>query len=357
MRTPAPTALVAALSTALMLAACSKDKVEPLAPEPPAITVEAMPAAERSLPQSLPLTGSLVANQQSEVAANASGRVLRTFVERGDFVKQGQALAQLDQSTAALSHAEAQANLRNAQTAATLSNSECARNEMLFKKGAISKDEWERAASQCQTSAGSAQAAQARAQLAQKTLSDSTVRAPFSGMVGERFVSVGEYVQPASKVASIVELDPLRLQLTIREADIGHIQSGMEVQFTVEAFPGQTFSGKVKYIDPTVRSTTRDLIVEATVPNTDHKLKPGMFANASLKLPDAPLLAVPKEALREEADTRRLFAVVQGHVEERVVQVGPERDGYVAILDGLKAGEKVVVNPGKDVKDGVPVKL
>jgi membrane fusion protein (multidrug efflux system) len=349
--------VIALAALAALASACnSAGQKAPAAALPPAISVEAVPADPRPMPRALVVDGSLVANQHSEVAANASGRVVRTFVERGDFVKEGEPLAQLDARTAILSETEARANLRNAQTQVDQASTECARNEALYKKGAISKEEWERANSQCQTSLGSAEAAKARAEMATKTLSDATVRAPFSGMVSERYVSVGEYVQPPTHVASMVELDPLRLQLTVGEADVGAIRPGQLVTFEVEAYPQDHFTGTIKYIDPTIRTSTRDMVVEATVANTDHRLRPGMFATAHVALNDAPLVSVPEGAVRQEAAANRLFAVVNGLVEERLVQLGPKRDGFVAILDGVKPGEKVVLNPTEQVKDGVPVK-
>jgi len=341
----------------LLAAACSRqNQSPPAAALPPAIAVEVAPAEPRPMPRALQVAASLTANQHSEVAANAIGRVVKTYVERGDFVKEGAPLVQLDARTAVLSETEARAMLKNAQTSVELAAGECARNAALFKKGAISKEEWERGNSNCETTLGAAEAARARAELATKQLGDSTVRAPFSGMVGERYVSVGEYVQPSSRVAQLVELDPLRLQLTVGEADVGRIHDGQTVSFEVEAYPTEHFNATVKYIDPTVRSATRDMVVEATVQNTDHRLKPGMFATAHITLADEPIVTVPKNAVKQDAAATRLFAVVNGLVEERLVQLGPERGEYVAVLDGLKSGEKVVLSPSEAVKDGVPVK-
>jgi RND family efflux transporter MFP subunit len=192
--------------------------------------------------------------------------------------------------------------------------------------------------------------------MASKTIQDGTVRAPFAGMIGERYVSSGEYVQPPSRVVNLVELDPLRLQMTVPEPDIGRVRQGQDVKFDVEAFPGKSFVGTVKYIDPTVRTTSRDLLIEAVVHNTDHTLKPGMFAVAHLRLPDEKLPAVPVTALVTEGAATHLFAIVRSHIEERIVQRGPERDGFVAILDGIKVGENVVTKVTDVVKDGAPVK-
>jgi RND family efflux transporter MFP subunit len=308
------------------------------------------------MPKTLPLTGSLIANQESQVAANAVGRVLKTLVERGSYVQAGAALLQLDTRTAELSQLEAEAMLKSAESQEQLAAGECTRNRDLYQKGAISKQEWERTAASCETSTGSAQAAKARAELAKKTLTDSTVRAPFAGMVGERFVSVGEYVMPSTKVVALVELDPLRLQLTVDEASLAHVHEGQMVRFQVDAYPKESFEGTVKYIDPTVRSSTRDLVVEAVVQNEGRRLRPGMFAQAYLVLPDEPMPTVPLTAVRKDASSARLFCIVDGRAEERIVQVGPERDGNVAILDGIRAGEQVVANPDEQVKDGVPVK-
>jgi RND family efflux transporter MFP subunit len=337
--------------------ACRGDAKEPpLAAPPPAVRAEVAPAEARPMPRSLPLTGALVANRQAEVAANASGRVTRTFVERGAMVRAGDPLVQLDVRSAVIGTEEALGNLETAQAQRELAEAQCGRYEVLFQKGAISRDEWDRYASGCRTSTGSARAAQARAELARKTLADATVRAPFAGMIGERFVEVGEYLGPSSKVASVIELVPLRLQLTIPEAEVGRIAPRQVVTFEVQAFPGEPFSATVAYVGPALRASTRDLVVEAVVPNADGRLRPGMFATAHLELPSEPVVAVPSSSLRDDGATARLFAVVDGRLEERIVQTGPERDGYVAVLDGLRPGERVVTRLSDEIRDGVPVR-
>ncbi len=345
-----------ALAALVALAGCRKAKEEPLAPPPPAIQVTAAPAQARPMPRSLPLTGALIANQQADVAANASGRVTKTFVERGALVRAGAPLAQLDVRGVSLSEEEANANLETARAQQGLADAQCKRYQSLYDKGAISRDEWDRFTAGCRTSSSAARAARARVGLARKNLSDATVRAPFAGMIAERYVSAGEYVQPQSKVATVVELTPIRLQITVSEADVSQVKEGQAVAFEVEAFPGETFTAKVAFVGPSVRTATRDLVVEAIAPNVDRKLRPGMFASVKLQLADELRPAVPRSALRTDGSTSRLFAVVNGHLEERVVQVGPERDGLVAVLEGLKPGEQVVTQLTDAVRDGVPVR-
>jgi RND family efflux transporter MFP subunit len=351
---PRSPALLAAVAFSV-LACRGSAKEPPIAPLPAAVRVDAAPAEERPMPRSLPLTGSLVSNRQADVAANASGRVTRTFVERGAMVRAGDPLVQLDVRSAAIGEEEALGNLETAQAQRELAQAQCVRYQGLFETGSISREEWDRFASQCRTSAASARVASARADLARKALADATVRAPFGGMVGERFVNIGEYVQPSSRVASLVELAPLRLQLTVPEAEVGRIAPRQVVNFEVQAFPGESFRATVAYVGPALRAATRDLVAEAVVPNADRRLRPGMFATAHLELPSEPVVAVPRSALRGDATNARLFTVLDGRIEERIVQTGSERDGYVAVLDGLRPGERVVTRLTDQIRDGVPV--
>ena len=344
------------LSVLLVLVAGCKPAGSGAVKPAAAIQVQTAVVAEKPMPRTLPLTGSLVANQQANVAANASGVVTRTFVERGALVKEGEPLVQVDIAAASLGQTEAQANLDSVRSRQQFLDKQCQRYDSLLQNESISQTEWERLRSECRNLDETAKGVAARMELVKKILRDTTVRAPFSGLVGERFVSVGEYVQPPSRVVSLVQITPLRLQLSVPEDKIGSVAVNGEVRFEVSAFPGETFTGTVAFIAPDVRQTTRDLVFEATVPNPDGRLRPGMFATASLKLPDETLPTVTRKALRERGGVYYLMAVVAGHIEERVVQVGTERDGEVALVDGVRAGEVYVLEPSDQVKDGIAVR-
>jgi membrane fusion protein (multidrug efflux system) len=301
------------------------------------------------------LAGTLKANQESELAANASGRVTRTMVERGTYVRSGQAIAQLDTRISALSTSEAEANVETARTQKAQADGECARYEKLFERGIITQQEFQRQTTACKTSSSSTAAAETHVQLMKQTLADGTIKAPFPGLVSERYVSVGEYVMPASRVAHIVDIDPLRLELTIPEQNMGAVKKGQIVDFQVGAFPNQTFRGTVQFIGPAVRAATRDLVFEAVVPNKDKLLRPGLFATSTLSVGVQKLPVVPETALRRDGENVRLFAVANKRIEERVVQVGPSADKLVAILKGAAEGEQVVNNPGPQISDGAEV--
>src|SRR5262249_30640608 len=160
--------------------------------------------------------------------------------------------------------------------------------------------EFDRQTSQCTSQQWSAAAAEAQQKSASKLLGDANIRAPFNGFVGERYVNVGQYVQPNTRVASVYAPDPLRLELTVPDANVAVIAQDMAVNFTVTAFGEQLFTGSVKYISPNIRESTRDLVIEAEVPNADFKLKPGMFAVAKIRLGDKPRPVVPKNAILQD---------------------------------------------------------
>jgi membrane fusion protein, multidrug efflux system len=340
----------------IALAGCTK----PLAqknerPKPKPIQVETVAIVEREVPSTLLLAGTLKANQESDLAANASGKVLRTMVERGSYVSSGQAVAQLDIRMASLSENEAEANVETARTQRSAAQAECARYDRLFQRGIITQQEYERQTTSCKTATSSTAAAETHVELAKETLSNGTVRAPFAGLVSERFVAVGEYVMPSTRVAHIVDIDPLRLELTIPEQNMAAVQKGLKVDFQVAAFPNRTFSGVVHYIGPSVRATTRDLVFEALVPNKEKLLRPGLFATAHLDAGTQKLPVVPTSALKQDGETTRAFAIVEKHVEERLVQVGPTEGDLTAILKGLSAGERVAAHPSDQISDGTEV--
>jgi membrane fusion protein (multidrug efflux system) len=307
------------------------------------------------MPEHLILTGTLRASQESEVAADAAGKVTATFVERGQRVKQGDTLAILDARGASISASAANAQTELAKATLEQARRECDRVKALKDSGAISQAEYDRVTSQCQTTQWSAAAAQAQQANAQKIVGDAVIRAPFTGIIGERFINVGQYVQPSTKIATLYTPDPLRLELTIPEAVSAGVKPEQQLVFTVSAYGDAQFPGAVKFISPNIRATTRDLVIEAFCPNADLKLKPGMFAMARLETAEKPLASVPSNALVKQAEITRVFAVVNKRVEERIVQTGSERDGKTAVLAGVKTGESVVLSPGPDVRDGAQV--
>jgi membrane fusion protein (multidrug efflux system) len=321
------------------------------------VQVESAVIDERPVPKTLTVTATLEADQRTELAANASGRVIRTFVERGDHVKAGALLVQLDSRGATLSHTEAEANAKSITDQLTAVRAECARYEALRTKGAITAQEYDRQAAQCRTQSSSEEAARARLADAARVVQDAAIRAPFAGVVGERFVNVGDYVQPSSKVVTLLVDDPLRLRISVPEPAIPYAREGTTVKFKVLSVPDREFSAVIKYVGREVRPTTRDMIDEAIVDNHEHLLLPGTFVTVELPTGTVTRAIVPKSALLNAGDEATVFAIVDDHLEQRAVHPSVSVDDGIAVSEGLKKGDRVVVHPAPDLKDGSPVNV
>jgi RND family efflux transporter MFP subunit len=300
----------------------------------------------------LSLTGQLKGSRDADLAANASGRVIKTLVERGDVVKAGQALAVLDTRAAALGAAEARASAESAAAAAENARINCERFRTLAEQGAISQVEYDSQSVRCRTSDLSVSAARARAALAGQYVGDGVIRAPFGGSVAERYVDVGEFVKSDSRVITLVDLSTLRLEFTLPEAQIAAARAGVKVRFTVAGYPDKKFEGTVKYVSAQVRPTTRDVVAEALIDTTDIVLRPGMFAAVELSTDSRNMPVISSKSLLQRDGRFVAFVDVNGRLEERIVQVGETLGEEKAVLRGLSVGEKLVVTPTHELKNG-----
>jgi membrane fusion protein (multidrug efflux system) len=339
----------------LALGGCHRPADEQASPTQVKIHVETALVQAKEVPQEVALTGVLEANERTDLAANATGRVTRVFVELGQRVMAGEPIAQLDARAATLTAREATANMQSAADQLAAYKKDCDRYQGLLAKGAITQQEYDRAMGQCQTQTSSSAAAQARDDAARQTLADSTVRAPFAGKIADRLVHVGDYVRPDTKVVTLLADDPLRLRLTIPEGDIFAVREGLEVRFETAGIPGRNFHATVRFIGGEVRAQTRDLVVEAIVENHDGALLPGMFVSAHLSTGQAKLPVVPKTTLVSAPTSQTVFVVDGDRVHQRVVQPGAPLGDDVAILDGVKEGDHVVLNPSNALTDGALV--
>lgn len=282
--------LVVALLPIILVACKSSESAEntaKTAPSVAAVKVETVPVEVKLMPRLLTLTGSVLADRQSDVAANVAGRIVSAPVERGQAVKQAQVLAIVDARAAGFSATAAHAQAQSADSQVTLAQSDCARADALLAKGALSKAEYDRQKTACTAQLYNATAARANADLATKLAGDTTIRAPFDGVVGERYVNVGEYVQAQSKVASVYRIDPARIQISVPEQAVALVKRDQTLAVRVGAYEDREFPATVRYVAPALRPTTRDLIVEAVAKNADSALRPGMFATVQLVIGEA----------------------------------------------------------------------
>src|SRR5689334_5156733 len=258
------------------LAACNKKGADDAVKHspPPTVKVDVTDVGFGSTPVTLTLTGMIAADQRSEVTADTQGKVLAVMVERGQRVKMGDPVVRLDVRNAALSAREAQANLAGARAQKSLAEEECKRAQTLLDKGAITRSEYDRQMTQCTSALQTVSAAQARTEMIAKSVADGLVRAPFEGMVAEKNVTPGEWVAPGRSLFTLVDDDPLKIELSVPEAAVRSIQRDQKVELTAVAQPGKTYSAKITRVGGEINKS-RALVVEATLdPQTD--LVPGM---------------------------------------------------------------------------------
>lgn len=356
----------------------------------PTVTVEQV---ER--PELVQVAGSLEADEDSDVASKRGGIIRAVKVERGTVVNAGDVLLVLDHMDEKNALAEGiaqsselavrlgidkdnstsfsvdqQPDVKAARSRLELAEANFRRDAELFEKKVIprgdydtSRNNYETARLGYQSAVQQAsqlyqayQTALTRVQTLRQNLEDMIVRAPFDGIIAERHVAVGESLQVGEKVATLVRIDPLRLVLTLPEQQVSLVQQGQTVRFRVGALPGEQFEGRVRYVGPSLQPTDRTLLVEALVPNKDHQLRPGYFAEAELELPrSTTALLVPAAAVKREGESARLFVLEEGRAREKVVTIGRTLRNKVEVTSGL-TGREIVVADAARVHDGVLVR-
>lgn len=204
---------------------------------------------------------------------------------------------------------------------------------------------------------GAVDAARSHVDLAKRNLNYTIVSAPMAGFISERTADIGEYVSPQQKVATIVNLNPLRVRIDIPEQAIPRIRMGESVSVTVAAYTDRTFAGHIARISPNVNATSRTLTVEAEVQNQNGELKPGQFATIRILLPQSqPAVLVPQRALRTISGASYVFVIKNGRAEQRLVQSGQAEGDLVEIKTGVVADELIAISNVDQLSDGITVR-
>jgi RND family efflux transporter MFP subunit len=217
------------------------------------IQIKSRTVSKEPMPVLMMLTGTLRAEREARVAASVAGRVDKMHVARGAQVKAGQVLAELDSSSASLSAAEAQKASQTAKVQRELAKKDCERAQQLFEAGAISKSDYDARKAQCDNAELGVEAAGIRTAIGAKMIKDASIRAPFAGTVESRDTEVGEFLLPGSRVATIVAIDKLRLEVVVPEAQLARVSVGTSLSFRVAAYKERSFSAQVTVIGATVR--------------------------------------------------------------------------------------------------------
>ncbi|MEJ7608364.1 MAG: efflux RND transporter periplasmic adaptor subunit [Bryobacteraceae bacterium] len=381
----------------LLTSACQSDKSASAASSaagPKPRQVRLIRASEEQVARAIEATGTLAAQDRVDLAMKVTGRVATLTVDLGDHVTKGQVIASLEptelrigieQSTAALQQARSRLGLMSEdestrvdplktatvkQAAATLNEARLDRQraQQLFDQKLIARSDLDAAVAAFQVAEGRYQDSleeirtrqgvlaqrQSELQLARQRLTDASLRSPMDGAVAERHASVGQYLAAGSPVVTIVRINPLRLRIPIPERAASGVRVGQQVKLRADEDSTEYF-GRVARLSPSIDETNRTLMVEAEVPNPRGLLKPGTFVRAELVTQsNQPALFVPATAIVTFAGLEKVITVSQGKSVERLVKTGRKDAVRVEIVEGLKAGEEIVLRPGNLV-GGQPV--
>ncbi len=318
----------------------------------PPETVSSAVVREERWGASLPAVGSITAVQGVVLRAELSGTVSQIAFESGAIARKGQVLVQLDVSSE-------EAQLRSAEAQSELARQNVARSRELRAKDYVPQSDLDSAEAAVKESA--AQADNIRALIAKKT-----IRAPFAGRLGIRSVNLGQYVNAGDPIVSLQSLDPVYADFTLPEQELGHIRTGMPVRVATDAAPGRTFAGALTAVNPDVDATTRNVRLQATLPNADGELRPGMFARVEVVLPQAaPVLVVPATAVLHAPYGDSVCVITEARDEKTgrtakqvrmtTVRLGEMRGDFVAVTQGLEAGQTVASSGVFKLRNGAPV--
>ena len=338
---------IALVAMSLSTTSCSSDaqsKSPEEEEETPAIPVEATAVTTGDIAAFFTGTASLEAEEEALVVAKTGGVVMEIFAEEGQYVKEGQPLAKLDDERLALEMSRSEAALAKLQR-------DYERNEELFQKSLISAEEYERIKSDYETQ-------KAARDLAQLELTYTTVTAPFSGIVSERLIKKGNMVVTHAPTFRLTDFDPLLAILHVPERELNKLNRGQRAELRLDALYGEVFTGTIKRISPIVDPTTGTFKVTVEVRDRSRQLKPGMFGRVRIVYDTREdVLLVPKEAILAEDDESSVYLIRDTMSFRQLVETGYSDDAHIEVLSGIDAGDWVITTGQNSLRDSTKVEV
>lgn len=337
-------------------AGCSDEEATPVAAPPPVMVVR---VEGHRIEDRLEATGQLIADSQAAVAAQVGGQVTAIPRDEGSAVAENDIVIEIDPERRQLEAQSARALLVQAEAQAAEAARELVRMQKLHAQGVAADAKLDQVRTAVSSATSARDAAKAQAGMAERSLQDSSVRAPFAGLVARRFVSEGEFVQPGQKLFELVALDPIEVEFHVPEKESSRVAQDAPVAVRVAPFPDEVFEARVTLVSPTIDPTTRTLRVKAQLPNPDGRLRPGLFARADLGIAvreNVPM--IPEEAVLQRAGGPIAYVIrAESRVQRRALELGVIREGRVEVRTGVAIGEDVVVRGASELVDGSVVSV
>ena len=309
---------------------------------PPAMPVEAAAARSDTVVDAILATGQIEAVQSIDLRPEVEGRLVQILVREGALVARGTPLFKIDD-------AELKAQVAEVTAERDLARQSLTRTRDLLSQKASSQAELERAEATMRSN-------EAQLERLKVRLERTLVRAPFAGVVGQRFVSLGDYVNSDTRLVSLQTVTPQRASFQVPERYADQLKLGQRVSFRVAALPGRDFSGKVDFVDPMVKLPGRTITVKAVVPNPRRELQSGMFIEARLATDVRPnAVIIPEDAVLPLQGASFVWVVNNGKATRRQVELGVRTPGFVEVKNGVESNEQVVVGGQERLAEGAPV--
>jgi membrane fusion protein, multidrug efflux system len=294
-------------------------------------------------PTSVTAVGTLRSDESVIVRSEQSGRIVKLNFKEGQPVRKGQLLVQLDDSVTRAELGQANANLK-------LAKAKFDRAAELKEKNFISgqaKDEAENAL----------KVADASVKLIEARLGRFNIEAPFSGTIGLRTASEGDYVKDGQDIVNLEKTDPIKVDFKVPELFQSKVRVGQSLAVNLDAIPGKDFTGKVYAVNPQLDAAGRAVVMRAQMSNRDGGLRPGMFARVRLTLSESgEAVVVPEQAVFMQGEEQVMYRVVDGRAQRTKVEVGQRREGKAEIVQGISANDTIVLAGWQRLRDGAPVR-
>jgi len=322
--------------------------------------VEVTPAVKTDWAMKISATGSLLPYTEVAVSSEISGTISQVLVNVGDRVSKGALLAKLDDTEIALTLKQAEANLAQAEANFRSAEIELQRKEELLKEEAIAQGVYDAFKTKYDLAKAGVDAAKASLELARKRLQDTLIKSPINGLIKLKMTEEGQYINTmrSGPLFSVIQINPTKLKFSVPEGYAAEVKKGQTVKVWVDAYPRESFPGKVTTIDPHVDPLSRSMGLEALLPNPDHRLKPGFFATVELTvkaIPDA--IVISDKSLIREEDKFYVFVISDQTANQREVKLGSQQEGMIQIVSGLKEGELVVTIGKEALSEGSQVQV
>lgn len=336
---------IPALALVAVLAACNKAQSEGPGGGggPPPMPVEVAVALRDTVVDAIAATGQIEAIQSIELRPEVEGRIVEFLIREGQEVGKGAPLFKVDD-------AELKAQVDRAAAERDLARQALERTRQLIAQNASSAADLERAEA-------TARGTEAALELLQIRLDRTVVRAPFAGVAGRRYVSLGDYVTSSTRLVALQTVHPQYAVFQVPERYAERLRRGQLVSFQVAALPGRNFSGEVVFVDPVVQLPARTILIKALVPNPQRQLAAGMFIEARLATAIRPgAVIVPEDAILPLQGATYVWVVKDGKADRREVTIGVRTAGWAEVQGGaVEAGDQVVVGGIERLFPGAPV--